>query len=64
MNDTEAQAAATVIGLCERRAEHYVTDRTSVACDESIWMDRFLAEVPSPYRVLDLGCGAGAPIDE
>jgi SAM-dependent methyltransferase len=29
---------------------------------ERPWLDRFLAHVPPPRRVLDLGCGTGLPI--
>jgi trans-aconitate methyltransferase len=56
------EAAATVIMLYERLAARYIADRARMTWDERSWLDRFLNEVPSPYRVMDLGCGAGAPI--
>jgi 2-polyprenyl-3-methyl-5-hydroxy-6-metoxy-1,4-benzoquinol methylase len=67
MSDSEAddgseEAATTVIMLYERMAARYIADRARVPWDERAWLDRFLNAVPSPYRVLDLGCGSGAPI--
>lgn len=50
-------------------AEHY--ERTAEAFDrarrekfeERAWLERFAAPLPRGARVLDLGCGAGEPID-
>jgi trans-aconitate methyltransferase len=60
-DDTGSDAAAMVIMLYERLAARYIADR-SHALMERPWLDRFVAAVPSPFRVLDLGCGAGSPI--
>jgi len=62
MNDSDAKAAPAVIGLYDELAERYIADRPQVNWDENAWIDRFLSHVPSPCRVLDFGCGAGAPI--
>lgn len=53
----------------ERIAEHY--ERHAHAFDttrrrqfvERGWLDRFLLAVPKGGHILDLGCGAGEPID-
>jgi predicted TPR repeat methyltransferase len=53
----------------ERIAEHY--ERHAHAFDherrkrfvERPWLDRFLAAVPKGGHILDLGCGAGEPVD-
>jgi trans-aconitate methyltransferase len=43
-----------------------LADRFDAARDRTLferpWLDRFLAFVPPPRRVLDLGCGTGLPI--
>lgn len=48
--------------LYERLADRYIADRPDVAWNEQPWLDRFLDRLPATRRVLDLGCGAGAPI--
>ncbi len=60
----ESEAAASVILLYERLAGRYIADRTRLSWDERPWLDRFLPAMPSPFRILDLGCGAGSPIGQ
>ncbi|SNS02725.1 class I SAM-dependent DNA methyltransferase [Antarctobacter heliothermus] len=45
----------------QRQAETYAAER-NISLFERPWLDRVLADVPSGGAVLDLGCGAGAPI--
>ena len=48
--------------LYERLADRYISDRPGVPWNEQPWLDRFLSRLPETRRVLDLGCGTGAPI--
>jgi SAM-dependent methyltransferase len=50
-----------VIRLYERHAADWVKDRGRYLL-EKVWLDRFLALLPSAATVLDLGCGHGEPI--
>lgn len=63
----------TVCDLYERLAARYIEDRAiipsreregsaNVPSRERTWLDRFIADLPERGHVLDLGCGAGAPI--
>lgn len=45
----------------QRQAEAYAASRNT-SLFERPWLDRVLADVPKGGAVLDLGCGAGAPI--
>lgn len=58
---TDSNAAA-ISDLYERLARQYISDRPCVPWNEQPWLDRFLDHLPEKRRVLDLGCGAGAPI--
>lgn len=54
--------AARISDLYERFADRYISDRSGAAQIEQPWLDRFLRDLPGGRCVLDLGCGAGAPI--
>jgi SAM-dependent methyltransferase len=51
-----------IIDLYERNAHNYIADRRGVGWDESAWLDRFIALLPQPGSILDIGCGSGEPI--
>jgi trans-aconitate methyltransferase len=59
--DAHALPHESIIDLYERHAADFDQDR-SRSLQEKSWLDRFLANVPSAGRVLDLGCGMGEPI--
>ena len=59
MNGNRAPAGSD---LYERFADHYIVDRSRTSWNEERWLDRFLDGMPAERRILDLGCGAGAPI--
>ena len=54
--------AESIIDLYERHAGTWVTARAKEGFYERVWLDRFLALIPSGGSVLDLGCGTGKPI--
>lgn len=54
--------ADAIIELYDRHAESYARARGSALGSESGWLARFCTLLPAAGRVLDLGCGAGAPI--
>jgi len=54
--------AAAISDLYERLADQYISDRLRVPWNGQPWLDRFLDGVTTRRSVLDLGCGAGAPI--
>ena len=56
-----SKEADRVIGLYQRHARAWVDNR-SVEAAEAPWLDRFLALLPSPASILDIGCGAAEPI--
>ena len=60
LNDDKS--AAAVPALYERLANRYIADRQGLAAYEERWLERFIALLPPARRVLDIGCGAGAPI--
>lgn len=51
-----------IIDLYERHAHDYVADRRMVEWSESAWLDRFSALLRKGSSILDIGCGAGAPV--
>lgn len=57
----EAIAAMAIVGLYERKALLWDANRGRTLIEES-WLGRFRALLPAGGTVLDLGCGAGAPI--
>ena len=59
MNST----AEHIIAIYERHAAAWVSARLREGnLYERAWLDRFCGSVPPSSSVLDLGCGAGAPI--
>jgi SAM-dependent methyltransferase len=64
MRPDDDKAAAAIAALYERFADRYIADRRQLAPYEEQWLDRFIALLPPPRRVLDIGCGAGAPMAE
>ncbi len=54
--------ADAIIELYDRHAESYARERGLRLGSESGWLARFAALLPAAGHVLDLGCGAGAPI--
>lgn len=64
MGTRHPNAAAAIVALYERLAGRYIEDRPRVDWDEQGSLEQFLAHLPPQRRVLDLGCGAGAPIGE
>ena len=53
--------AGRVIEIYQRHAGDWSRDRGDRLLEKT-WLDQFLALLPNQPRVLDLGCGTGAPI--
>jgi SAM-dependent methyltransferase len=60
MRATSSQSR--ISSLYDELADHYIIDRNQCVWDERPWLDKFLSGIPSNGTVLDIGCGAGAPI--
>lgn len=60
----DSEHADGIADLYERLANRYIADRSRGCANEQAWLNRFLAGMrpESERRVLDIGCGAGAPI--
>lgn len=56
-----ASAADAIIDLYCRHADEWDARRERSLLEQP-WLDRFIALLPQPARVLDLGCGAGEPL--
>ena len=56
--------ADRILDLYERHAHAWVADRQRGSFVERYWLERFAALLPPAASVLDVGCGAGAPIAE
>ena len=54
--------AKSIIPHYERHAQAWDADRRSSGWNDRPWHDRFIACLPPGARVLDLGCGSGAPV--
>jgi ubiquinone/menaquinone biosynthesis C-methylase UbiE len=54
--------ADQIIGLYERHAHAWDSDRGRDLVIEKAWMDRFVAHLPAGASILDIGCGSGQPI--
>ncbi|MEZ5842155.1 MAG: class I SAM-dependent methyltransferase [Hyphomicrobiaceae bacterium] len=57
-----AVAADSIVSLYERHAGAWADARGRLPFTERPWLGRFVALLPPAARVLDLGCGSGAPI--
>jgi trans-aconitate methyltransferase len=56
-------AAGTIVDLYDRHAATWVEARLHEReLYERAWLDRFTETIPAGGQLLDLGCGAGAPI--
>ena len=51
-----------IIPHYERHALSWDADRRGSGWNDKPWHDRFVAALPAGASVLDLGCGAGAPV--
>jgi len=54
--------ARLIIQHYERHALAWDADRRRSAWNDKLWHERFMAHLPRPARVLDLGCGSGWPV--
>lgn len=51
-----------IIAHYERHARAWDADRRRGTWTDRPWHDRFVAALPAGARILDLGCGSGAPV--
>ena len=51
-----------IIGLYQRKASDWIESRARTRLIEKPWLDRFRALLPPGATVLDIGCGAAAPM--
>src|SRR5262245_32651402 len=54
--------AQLIIPHYERHALAWDADRRRSGWNDKLWYARFMAQMPRPARVLDLGCGSGWPV--
>ena len=54
--------ANRIIDHYERHAHAWDADRRAAVWNDKPWHDRFIAALPRPANVLDLGCGSGSPV--
>jgi SAM-dependent methyltransferase len=57
-----SSGADEIVGLYERHAHAWDSDRRSDPVIEREWLKRFVALLPAGSPVLDIGCGSGQPI--
>ena len=57
-----ADQSDRIISHYEHHARTWDADRRNSGWNDKPWHDRFVAVLPKGAKVLDLGCGAGAPV--
>jgi len=57
-----SEIANRMISHYERHASEWDADRRNSGWNDKSWHDRFINALPQGATVLDLGCGAGAPV--
>ena len=57
-----SEEAAGIIDLYQRKAKDWIESRARSGLFEKPWLDRFRALLPPAGPILDLGCGAAAPM--
>lgn len=57
-----SEIANRIISHYERHASEWDADRRNSGWNDKSWHDRFINALPQGATVLDLGCGAGAPV--
>ena len=57
-----ANLSDLIVGHYERHAHAWDVDRRNGGWSDKPWHDRFVSALPKGARVLDLGCGGGAPV--
>jgi 2-polyprenyl-3-methyl-5-hydroxy-6-metoxy-1,4-benzoquinol methylase len=60
--DNAGGLADRIIDHYERHACNWDADRRKAAWNDKPWHERFIGTLPRAARVLDLGCGSGAPV--
>jgi SAM-dependent methyltransferase len=54
--------SSNILYIYERLGDKWLADRQRASFPESRWLDRFAQLAAPGSRILDLGCGAGAPV--
>lgn len=57
-----SSSADEIVGLYERHAHAWDSDRRGDLIIEREWMERFVTLLPAGSAILDIGCGSGQPI--
>ncbi len=57
-----SEEAAGIIDLYQRKASDWIESRARTRLIEKPWLDRFRALLPPAAPILDIGCGAAAPM--
>src|SRR6187549_640307 len=54
--------ASGIIDLYQRKAQDWIESRAGSSLFEKPWLDRFRALLPPAAPIIDIGCGAAAPM--
>ena len=57
-----SEDAAAIISLYQRKASDWIESRGRTRLIEQPWLDRFRALMPPEAPIIDIGCGAAAPV--
>jgi SAM-dependent methyltransferase len=57
-----SEEATRIIDLYQRKASDWIEGRARTRLTEKPWLDRFRALLPPAAPIIDIGCGAAAPI--